>query len=78
MFRGFACVLGLHGLEKSRDVALGDRCRPAVRFISTLLGNCRATSAPIDQISLADRRGQFSQIVAIPLRHRRNMLAPID
>jgi hypothetical protein len=76
MFRGFACVLGLHGLEKSRDVALGDRCRPAVRFISTLLDN--ATSAPIDRISLAGRRGQFSQIVAIPLRHRRNMLAPID
>jgi hypothetical protein len=76
MFRGFACVLGLHGLEKSRDVALGDRCRLVVRFISTLLDN--ATSAPIDRISLADRRGQFSQIVAIPLRRRRNMLAPFD
>jgi hypothetical protein len=78
MFRGFACVLGLHGLEKGRDVALGDRCRPSAQFISTLLDDCRATSAPIDRISLADRRGQFSQMVAISLRHRRNRLAPID
>jgi len=78
MFRGFACVLGLHGLEKSRDVALRDRRRLAVRFISTLLDDNRATSAPIDRISLADRHGQFSQIVAISLRHRRSRLAPID
>jgi hypothetical protein len=82
MFRGLACVLGLHGLEKSRDVAQGDRCGLAAQFVSIFLSifldTSRTISTPIDRISLADRRGLSSQIVSICLGNRRKRLAPID
>gem|GEM_PF-5797238 len=77
MFRGLACVLGLHGLENSRDVAFGDRCRRAARFISLFLDG-RKISAAISRICSADRRVPSAQIVSVSLRHRRNRLAPIE